>query len=116
MTDTSSTSAPLIVTERAAQRILEIGAAEALTAPALRVAVEGGGCSGFQYKFDIVGASEPDDIVLEKSGARVLVDPVSMEYMKGSQVDFVDDLIGSAFRITNPQAASSCGCGVSFSL
>ena len=103
------------VSERAARRIAEIAAGEPAT-PMLRVAVEGGGCSGFQYKFDLVGKAEADDIVLERAGARVLIDPVSLEYMAGSEIDFVDDLIGAAFKITNPNATSSCGCGTSFSM
>jgi iron-sulfur cluster assembly accessory protein len=103
------------MTERAARRIAEIAASEA-TNTMLRVAVEGGGCSGFQYKFDLVGSAEPDDLVLERSGAKVLIDPVSLEYMAGSEIDFVDDLMGAAFKIKNPNAVSSCGCGTSFSL
>jgi iron-sulfur cluster assembly accessory protein len=82
----------------------------------LRVSVEGGGCSGFQYKFDLVGAPEADDLVIEKAGARVLVDPVSLGFLAGSQIDFVDDLIGASFKINNPQATASCGCGTSFSI
>lgn len=82
----------------------------------LRVSVEGGGCSGFQYKFDLVAARDPDDIVLEKAGATVLIDPVSLQYMAGSEIDFVDDLIGASFQIRNPNATASCGCGTSFSL
>ena len=110
-----TTSQPVTVTERAARRIAEIAAGEPSN-PMLRVAVEGGGCSGFQYKFDLVGASAPDDLVLERSGAKVLIDPVSLEYMAGSEIDFVDDLMGAAFKIRNPNAVSSCGCGTSFSL
>src|SRR5262245_4112203 len=102
------------VTDRAARRIAEIVAGEPQT-PLLRVSVEGGGCSGFQYKFDLVGNSEADDLVIEKGGARVLVDPVSLGFLAGSEIDFVDDLIGAAFKIRNPQATASCGCGTSFS-
>ena len=113
---TSTISAGTVtVSERAARRIAEIAAGEPAT-PMLRVAVEGGGCSGFQYKFDLVGKAEADDIVLERAGAQVLIDPVSLEYMAGSEIDFVDDLIGAAFKITNPNATSSCGCGTSFSM
>ena len=82
----------------------------------LRVSVEGGGCSGFQYKFDLVGQTGRDDVVLERAGARVLIDPVSLEYLAGSEIDFVDDLIGAAFKIKNPKATASCGCGTSFSI
>jgi iron-sulfur cluster assembly accessory protein len=103
------------LTDRAARRIAEIVASEPAT-PMLRVSVEGGGCSGFQYKFDLVGNGEADDLVIEKAGARVLIDPVSLGFLSGSQIDFVDDLIGSAFKINNPQATASCGCGTSFSM
>ena len=82
----------------------------------LRVSVEGGGCSGFQYKFDIERAKAEDDLVLARGGAVVLIDPVSVNYMAGSQIDFVDDLIGQSFKINNPKATASCGCGTSFSL
>ena len=103
------------VSERAARRIAQIVAGEPST-PMLRVSVEGGGCSGFQYKFGLVDKSEPDDIVIERGGARVLIDPVSLEYLGGSEIDFVDDLIGQSFKIHNPNATASCGCGTSFSL
>ncbi len=106
----------VILTERAARRICEIVAVEAVNR-ALRVSVEGGGCSGFQYKFDLVPAgAASDDVVLERSGATVLIDAISMEYMAGSHIDFVDDLIGAAFKISNPKAVASCGCGTSFTL
>ena len=82
----------------------------------LRVSVEGGGCSGFQYKFDIERAKADGDLVLARDGAVVLIDPVSVNYMAGSQIDFVDDLIGQSFKINNPKATASCGCGTSFSL
>ena len=82
----------------------------------LRVSVEGGGCSGFQYKFDIERAKADDDLVLARDSAVVLIDPVSVNYMAGSQIDFVDDLIGQSFKINNPQATASCGCGTSFSI
>jgi iron-sulfur cluster assembly accessory protein len=105
----------VIVTERAAQRIAEILRGEA-GAAVLRVAVEGGGCSGFQYRFDIERGSAPDDLVIERGGAKVVIDPVSLQYLSGSQIDFVDELIGAAFRIENPNATASCGCGTSFTL
>jgi iron-sulfur cluster assembly accessory protein len=107
--------AAVIVTDRAARRISEIVAGEPAT-PMLRVSVEGGGCSGFQYKFDLVAGGAADDLVIEKGGARVLIDPVSLGFLAGSQIDFVDDLIGAAFKIDNPQATASCGCGTSFSI
>jgi iron-sulfur cluster assembly accessory protein len=103
------------VTERAAQKIGEILQREP-SGTMLRVSVEGGGCSGFQYKFDTERTKADDDIVIEKSGATVLIDPVSLNYMAGSEIDFVDDLIGSSFKINNPKATASCGCGTSFSL
>ncbi len=103
------------LTQRAAQRILAIAAGEPGNT-LFRVSVEGGGCSGFQYKFDMVGAAEAEDIVIEREGARMLIDPVSLDYLKGSEVDFVDDLMGASFRISNPNAQSSCGCGTSFSV
>jgi iron-sulfur cluster assembly accessory protein len=107
---------PVTVTERAAKRICQIADPQAGALQALRVSVEGGGCSGFQYKFDIVTGRETDDIVLERAGATVLIDPVSIEYMAGSEIDFVDDLIGASFKIKNPKAVASCGCGTSFTL
>jgi len=103
------------LSERAARRIAEIVAGEPDT-PLLRISVEGGGCSGFSYKFDLVSRSEPDDLVIERANARVLVDPVSLEYLSGSEIDFVDDLIGSSFKVHNPNATASCGCGTSFSI
>ena len=108
-------SEPVTVTERAAKRIAQIVAGEA-AARALRVSVEGGGCSGFQYKFDLVGAPAADDVVLNRAGATVVIDQVSLPYLAGSEIDFVDDLMGASFRIKNPQATQSCGCGTSFSV
>jgi iron-sulfur cluster assembly accessory protein len=103
------------VTDRAARRIQEIMQAEP-AGSMLRISVNGGGCSGFQYAFDVDQARQDDDLVIEKDGARVLVDSVSLQYMDGSTIDFVDDLIGQSFQIKNPQATASCGCGTSFSL
>jgi len=103
------------VTERAALRIGEILSQEP-AGTMLRVSVTGGGCSGFQYRFDTDRAKGDDDIVIERAGATVLIDPVSLNYMAGSEIDFVDDLIGSAFKVNNPQATASCGCGTSFAL
>ncbi len=108
-------TSPVTLTERAAKRITEIAAGDPAT-PLLRVSVEGGGCSGFQYKFDLVDNKAADDLVLERSGATVLIDPVSVEYMKGSEIDFVDDLMGASFKIRNPVATASCGCGTSFTI
>lgn len=103
------------VTERAFARIAEIVSGEPET-PNLRVSVEGGGCSGFQYKFDLVDERAADDFVLQSGGAAVVIDPVSLQYMEGAEIDFVDDLMGAAFKIKNPIATSSCGCGTSFSI
>jgi len=105
----------VILTEAAAERINAIIATEA-DKSALRVSVEGGGCSGFSYKFDLVDGQNDDDLVLERNGATVLIDSVSVLYMGGSEIDFVDSLIGQAFEIRNPNATASCGCGTSFSL
>lgn len=103
------------VTERAARRIAEIMAGEP-NARALRVSVEGGGCSGFQYKFDLVPGQEADDLVIERDGAVVVIDEMSVGYMEGSEIDFVDELIGASFKIQNPNATAACGCGTSFSI
>jgi iron-sulfur cluster assembly accessory protein len=105
----------VVVTERAARRIAEIAAGEP-GSPALRISVEGGGCSGFQYKIEMVGSSEPEDIAIERDGAKVLIDPVSIGYLAGSEIDYVDDLIGASFKIRNPNATAACGCGTSFSI
>lgn len=105
----------VIVTERAARKINEILGRET-TPSVLRVSVEGGGCSGFQYKFDIDRAAAADDLVIEREGAIVVVDPVSLQYIAGSKLDFVDDLIGASFKVENPKATASCGCGTSFTL
>jgi len=82
----------------------------------LRVAVNGGGCSGFQYAFDFADAPNEDDLVIELDGARILVDEISQEFLKDSQIDYVQELIGAAFKIHNPNAKAACGCGTSFSL
>ena len=82
----------------------------------LRVAVSAGGCSGFQYEFDLVDSAQDDDVAIERDGATAVVDQVSMVLLKGSQIDFVDELVGAQFRVNNPNAKSSCGCGVSFSV
>jgi iron-sulfur cluster assembly accessory protein len=103
------------MTERAARRIGEILKTEPSGAM-LRVSVEGGGCSGFQYKFDVERTQADDDIVLARDGATVLIDSVSLNYLAGSEIDFVDDLIGASFKVNNPQAKASCGCGTSFTL
>ena len=103
------------VTDACAARVSKIVENEAEN-KALRISVEGGGCSGFSYKFDLVSAAQDDDIVIEKNGATILIDELSMVYMAGSEIDFVDDLIGQSFQIRNPNAVASCGCGTSFSI
>ena len=108
-------AAHITVSDRAARRIGEILRQEP-AGTMLRVSVAGGGCSGFQYKFDTERAKADDDIVIERAGATVLIDPVSLNYMAGAEIDFVDDLIGSSFKVNNPQATASCGCGTSFAL
>ncbi|GAB5376961.1 MAG: iron-sulfur cluster insertion protein ErpA [Acuticoccus sp.] len=102
------------VTDRAFSRVAKILSSEA--AQALRVSVEGGGCSGFQYRYDLVDGPATDDLVLEGDTATVVVDPLSLPFLAGAELDFVDDLIGQSFQIKNPNAQSSCGCGTSFSL
>lgn len=103
------------VSERAARRIGEILRGETAGAM-LRVSVEGGGCSGFQYKFDVDREKAADDLVIDRDGAVVLIDPMSLRYMQGAEIDFVDDLIGRSFKVLNPNATASCGCGTSFSV
>ena len=106
---------PVSLTDRAAVRINEIVKDEP-TGTMLRVSVEGGGCSGFSYKFDLVQDKTDDDLVIENQGAVVLVDQMSLNFMDGSEIDFVDALIGASFQINNPNATANCGCGTSFSI
>jgi iron-sulfur cluster assembly accessory protein len=103
------------LTDRAARRISEIISAEPVPAM-LRVSVKAGGCSGFQYAFDLVRERETTDYAIEKEGVTVLIDEVSLPFMTGAEIDFVEDLIGASFKITNPNATASCGCGTSFSV
>lgn len=105
----------VVLSASAAGRLNALSQAEG-HAVMLRVAVEGGGCSGFQYQLDLVQAAEADDLKVERDGATALVDPVSLDLLKGSEIDFVDELAGAQFRVKNPNARSSCGCGVSFSV
>lgn len=104
---------PPNVTQRAFERLAEIGAAD--QGKALRIAVEGGGCSGFQYQIEL---DEPatDDLILEGAGEKVVIDPTSLPFLAGATIDFTEELIGARFAIDNPNAASSCGCGTSFSM
>lgn len=99
------------VSHRAAARIAEI-----VGAGALRVAVLAGGCSGFQYRFELDPAPQPEDLVVERDGARVLIDPASLDLLEGAELDYTDELMGSHFTVRNPNAKSGCGCGTSFSI
>ncbi|WP_431322112.1 iron-sulfur cluster insertion protein ErpA [Rhizobium sp. YTU87027] len=110
MTDVSVT-----LSDAAAKRIAAIVGTEPGKS-ALRVSVEGGGCSGFSYKFDLVDGAQDDDTVVQKNDAKVLIDSLSLVYMAGSEIDFVDNLLGQSFQIKNPNAVASCGCGTSFSI
>jgi len=103
---------PPRVTDRAFDRLAEI----TTDAKCLRVAVEGGGCSGFQYDISLAEDAASDDLVLEKDGVRVLIDPVSLPFLANAEIDFADELIGARFVVNNPNATSSCGCGTSFSI
>ena len=114
MTETAvsnESALPLSISASAARRLNKVLGGDA--AAALRISVKGGGCSGFQYAFDIEKNRAEDDLVVTRDGASVIVDPVSLEMIKGSELDFVDDLMGQAFKVKNPNAVASCGCGVS---
>ena len=119
MTDQTLADQPaeneVAVSASAAKRVAKILSTEP-EMTALRVSVEGGGCSGFSYKFDLAQSATDEDIVIERDGAQVIIDPVSIMYMGGSVIDFVDDLMGQSFQIKNPNATASCGCGTSFSM
>jgi iron-sulfur cluster insertion protein len=104
---------PFRLTERAAARIAEITAGQP---GALRVAVLAGGCSGFQYRFELDQTIAPDDVMVEQDGARVVIDPASMDLLAGAELDYAEELMGSYFAVRNPNARSSCGCGSSFSI
>ena len=116
MAEIKARPAPIRVSERAARRIREILAREDRPDLKLRVSVSGGGCSGFQYGFALDDQNEDGDIAIEQGGARVVIDGMSLMYMIGCEVDYVEDLTGSYFRVTNPNATSSCGCGNSFAV
>jgi iron-sulfur cluster assembly accessory protein len=105
----------LTLTEAAARRIGAIAQRQGRAA-ILRLSVDGGGCSGFQYRFDLADAAEADDMISETDGVRLVVDPVSLDLVAGSTVDFVESLGGAAFKVENPQAAAGCGCGASFGI
>jgi iron-sulfur cluster assembly accessory protein len=105
----------ITLTERAARRISEIMTSEP-EGSMLRISVNGGGCSGFQYAFEVDKTQADEDLRIDRNGAAVLIDDVSVQYMDGAVIDFVDDLMGQSFKIENPLATASCGCGTSFSL
>jgi iron-sulfur cluster insertion protein len=111
----SAVLAPVTISSRAAAQVNKVLSKEA-PGSFLRIAVNGGGCSGFQYAFDIVNTRDSDDLIIERDGAAVLIDPVSVGFLEGSKIDYVDDLIGQSFKIDNPNATASCGCGTSFAL
>ncbi len=106
---------PVTLSDRAARRIAKILEREP-KGSMLRVAVNGGGCSGFQYDFEITAEKAADDLVIEKNGVAVLIDEISLQYLAGSEIDYAEELIGAAFKIKNPNATASCGCGTSFSV
>ena len=108
-------SSPITVTDNAIRRIATILSKEK-EGSMLRISVTGGGCSGFQYNYDLVAARQSDDLIIERDGAVILIDPMTQEYMSGSEVDFVDDIMGQSFQIKNPHATASCGCGTSFAI
>jgi len=110
-----NTETTVTVSARAAKQIAKIVAAEAKPMM-LRLSVSGGGCSGFQYNFTLDDKVADDDLVIAEGGIKVLIDSTSLEFLKGSEVDYVDDLIGAAFKVTNPNATASCGCGTSFAI
>ena len=114
--DPKTAESPVVVTAAAARRVAEIIAEEGDPGLKLRVTVSGGGCSGFQYGFSLDDKVTDDDLVIERDGVTVLIDSISLMYLEGSEIDYVDELIGSAFRVQNPQATASCGCGTSFSI
>jgi iron-sulfur cluster insertion protein len=116
MAEIKARPGPFNLTERAARRIGEILADEARPELKLRITVNGGGCSGFQYGFALDDRDEDGDIAVEREGAKVVIDGMSLLYLMGCEVDFVEDLTGSYFRVNNPNAASSCGCGNSFAV
>jgi iron-sulfur cluster insertion protein len=116
MSEIKARPAPIAVTESAARRIAALAAREGRPGARLRVTVSGGGCSGFQYGFALDEMDEEGDVLVERDGAAVVVDGMSLMYVLGAEIDFVEDLSGSYFRVKNPNASSSCGCGTSFAI
>jgi iron-sulfur cluster assembly accessory protein len=113
--ETEHSTQPVTLTERAARRIAEI-LKEEPDNTMLRLAVTGGGCSGFQYDFCLDDARADDDLLIARGRAVVIIDPVSLDFLKGAEIDFVEEMIGASFKVTNPNATASCGCGTSFSV
>jgi iron-sulfur cluster insertion protein len=106
----------VVLTESASRQIAILKAQEQAQDAFLRIAVSGGGCSGFQYGFSFDKERHDDDVIFERDGVGVVVDEVSLDLLNGAEIDFVEDLMGASFQIRNPNAASSCGCGNSFSV
>lgn len=115
MTTDTYVAAPIALSPAAAARVTRIAERQA-SAAILRLSVEGGGCSGFQYRFELADEPANDDLVVEQAGVRLIVDPISLDLVRGSTVDFVESLGGAAFRVENPKAAAGCGCGSSFAV
>jgi len=116
MSETTTLPRPVTITEKAARRIAVLMSQETDSGLMLRIAVSGGGCSGFQYGFSLDNARLEDDVLFEQSGVKVVIDATSLELIQGAEIDFVEELVGSSFQVRNPNATSSCGCGNSFSL
>ena len=114
--NTVTEDANLLISDNAAKRIAALVEMEATDGMRLRVAVSGGGCSGFQYGFSLDNEQKDDDLLFEKNGIEVVVDETSLEFLKGSELDYIEDLIGSYFAMSNPNASSTCGCGTSFAV
>jgi len=115
MSEAAAVETNIVLTDSAAKRVAEILRSEP-PGSALRVGVDGGGCSGFQYTYDITQDRAADDLVLQKAGAIVVVDPISLDFLRGCEIDFIDNLMGRMFKIHNPAATASCGCGSSFAI
>lgn len=115
MTDTATQTTPITLSASAAKQIKAIMVKQGVDR-LLRVAVDGGGCSGFSYRFEFADAANDDDLLIERDGAGVVIDEMSLEFLSGSEIDYSRELIGAAFKINNPNATASCGCGTSFSI
>jgi len=115
MTETATETALITLSASAAKQINAIMVKQGVDR-LLRVAVDGGGCSGFSYRFDFADAANDDDLLIERDGARVVIDEMSLEFLTGSEIDYSRELIGAAFKINNPNATANCGCGTSFSI